>query len=280
MIYRSERLTLRSVMDVFQGEVNDVMICEEISGGRGNYYTLLVIKDHETVRKLLCIMEQSERNMDCCLDMFSFNNCFCMVFPYIRERKLEKFYVAGAIPLAVCEEICLSLLLQCMTSTLPYPMLELVLKQGQIHLLKDNSIVLGYCLDLSELNEDSGQKECAMQCAICISELLKEKTTKKNVSYQLLLKKIPKQSYQDFRELLKDIRLSKTSIGKRGIRNRLKYFWEQNQNEILKVLLYLSVAMVIIVAVMFLSDVIWGENPFFTLFTNSFKHIGTESLTK
>ena len=37
---------------------------------------------------------------------------------------------------------------------------------------------------------------------------------------------------------------------------------------------------VIIVAVMFLSDVIWGENPFFTLFTNSFKHIGTESLTK
>ena len=119
-----------------------------------------------------------------------------------------------------------------------------------------------------------------MQCAICISELLKEKTTKKNVSYQLLLKKIPKQSYQDFRELLKDIRLSKTSIGKRGIRNRLKYFWEQNQNEILKVLLYLSVAMVIIVAVMFLSDVIWGENPFFTLFTNSFKHIGTESLTK
>jgi len=68
MIYRSEHLTLRSVMDVFQGQVNDVVICEEISGGRGNYYTLLVVKEHETVKKLLRIMEQAEREMDCLIE--------------------------------------------------------------------------------------------------------------------------------------------------------------------------------------------------------------------
>lgn len=280
MIYRSERMTLRSVMDVFQGEVNDVMICEEISGGRGNYYTLLAVKDHETVKKLLGIIEKIERDMDCCVDMFSYNNCFCMLFPYIKERKLKDFYMANAIPLDLCEDICLSLLLQCMSSTLPYPLLELVLKQGQIHLLKDNSVVLGYCLDLSELKENSGQQECAMQCAICVSELLREKTSKKNVSYQLLLKKIPKQSYQDFRELYKDIRLSKTCIEKKGIKVRILGFFSRNQDGIMKLLLYLSVAMMIIVAVVFISDLIWGENPFFRLFTNSFKKIGTELLTK
>ena len=280
MIYQSDHLTLRSVMDVFQGEINDVMICEEISGSRECYYTLVAVKDHETVKKLLQIMKQSEKDVSCCVDMFSSNNRFCMVFPYIKERRLADFYMAKAIPLALCEEICLNLLLQCMSSTLPYPLLELALKQGQIHLLKDNSIVLGYCMDLAGLNENSTEKECVMQCAIRIRELLQEKTTKKNVSYQLLLKKIPKQSYQDFRELYKDIRLSTTNIGKRSIKKRLTDFWGQNQASIFRLLLYLSVILAILVAVMFLSNVIWGDVPFLRLFFNTFKQIGTESLTK
>lgn len=50
MIYQSDRMALRSVMDVFQGEINDVMICEEIYGTRECYYTLVAVKDHETVK--------------------------------------------------------------------------------------------------------------------------------------------------------------------------------------------------------------------------------------
>ena len=278
MIYQSDHLTLRSVMDVFRGEVNDVMICEEISGNRGSYYTLLTIKNHETVKKLLRIMKRSERSTDCCIDVFTDNNCYCMIFPYIKERKLADFYMAGATPLVLCEEICLNLLLQCMSSTLPYPLLELVLRQGQIHLLKDNSIALGYCIDLSELNEDSGQKECAMQCAIRIRELLQEKTTKKNVSYQLLLKKIPKRSYSDFRELYKDIRLSGTNVGKQGVRSRIKNFWHHNQSGVFRFLLVVSMVMMVLVLLMLLSDVIWGDIPFLKVFFNTFKQIGTESL--
>ncbi|MBO5093455.1 MAG: hypothetical protein J6C33_03740 [Lachnospiraceae bacterium] len=280
MIYQSDHLTLRSVMDVFQGEINDVMICEEISGGGGVYYTLLTVKDHDAVKKLLRIMKQSERGEDCCVDIFSSNGRFCMVFPYIKERKLSDFYMAKAFPLSLCQEICLNLLLQCMSSPLPYPLLELVLKQGQIHLLKDNSIALGYCIDLADLHENSGQKECVMQCAIRIRELLQEKTTKKNVSYQLLLKKIPKQSYQDFRELYKDIRLSAANLGKRGLKKRVKEFWARNQETVFKFLLYLSVVLAAAVLLMFLSNVIWGEIPFLRLFFNSFEQIGTESLIK
>lgn len=280
MVYRSEHLMLHSVMDVFRGEINDVMICEEISGNRENYYTLITVKDHEIVKKLLRIMENSTQSMDCCVEMFAGNNCYCMVFPYIKERKLEDFYMAKAIPLALCEDICLNLILQCISSTLPYPLLELVLKQRQIHLLKDNSVVLGYGLDLSELNEKSGQKECVMQCAILIRELLQEKITKKNVSYQLLLKKIPKQSYHDFRELYKDIRLSKTNIKKQGIRNKIKNIWYRNQETAFRILLFFSVVMLILVGLMFLSNVIWGEIPFLRVFYNTFKEIGTESLIK
>lgn len=280
MIYRSDRLTLRSVMDVFQGEINDVMICEEIYGSRECYYTLLAVKNHETVKKLLRIMKQSEKGENCCVDMFSSDNCFCMVFPYVKERKLSEFYMAKAMPLALCEEICLNLLLQCMTSPLPYPLLELVLKQGQIHLLKDNSIALGYCLDLSELDENSTQKECVTQCAIRVRELLQEKTSRKNVSYQLLLKKIPKQSYREFRELYQDIRMSAVGMEKQSIKSRLKGFWNRNQTRILCRLLQLSVVLVILVGIMFLCNVIWGDIPFLRLFVNTFKQIGTESLLK
>ena len=280
MIYRSKRMTLRSVMDVFQGKVNDVMICEEVSGEGGNYYTLLVVKDHKTAQSLLHIMQQTGREVDCCIDMFSSSDSLCMVFPYVKERKLKDFYMAKAFSLSVCESICLSLVLQCMTSTLPYPLLELVLKQGQINLLKDNSIVLGYCMDLSQLDESSGQKECAMQCAAILAELLQKKGSRKNVSYQLLLKKIPKQAYRDFRELYKDIRLSQTSLEKRGVLKRIKDYLHQNQSTIFRVLFYLTVILMITVAIMFLSDLIWGENPFLRFFNNSYKHIGTESLTK
>ena len=278
MIYRSEQMTLHSVMDVFQGEVNDVMICEDVSDTKGSYYTLLAVKNHETVKKLLSITKQSEKSMECCVDTFSDNNCYYMVFPYIKERRLEDFYMGRILPLATCEDICLNLLLQCMASSLPYPLLELVIKQKQIHLLKDNSIVLGYCMDLSELNENSGEKECAVQCAVCIQELLQEKNTKKNVSYQLLQKKIPKQSYNSFRELYTDIRLSKTEKSKKGVIKKVKIFWQQNQAPIARALLYIAVIFAILMLVMFLSNVIWGDIPFLRMFINNFKQIGTESL--
>lgn len=278
MIYRSEHMVLRSVMDVFQGKVNDVMICEEISGTQGSYYTLVAVKDHGTVKKLLSVIKRSEKNMDCCVDQFNYNNCFYMVFPYIKERKLEDFYMANMLPLATCEEICQNVLLQCMSSTLPYPLLELVIKQRQFHLLKDNSILPGYCMDLSDLNENSEEKDCALQCAICIQELLQAKHTKKNVSYQLLQKKISRRSYSTFRELYTDIRLSRTNIEKRGIKKTLQIFWQDHQNAVIRTLLYLSVIFVVLLLVMFFTNVIWGEVPFLRIFFNNFKQIGTESL--
>lgn len=280
MIYRSEHLTLHSVMEVFRGEVNDVVICEEVSAGGGSYYTLLIVKEHEVVKKLLRIVEESEKDMSCCLEMFAGNDGYCLVFPYIKERKLSDFYMAKQTPLTICEDIALNLLLQCMTSPLPYPLLELVIKQRQIHLLKDNSVVLGYCIDLADLKEESGQKECTMQCAICIRELLQEKITKKNVSYQLLLKKIPKQSYHDFRELYKDIRLSKTTIEKVGIRSRIRSFFYRNQNKIFRILLMFSLVMVLLVLLMVLTDLVWGDIPFLRIFFNTFRQIGTESLVR
>lgn len=278
MIYQSEHMTLNSVMDVFRGKVNDVVICENIKDGRSSYYTVLVVKDHVIVKKLVRILKEQET--DCCVDMFNWENNFCLVFDYVKERKLYDFYMAGGLSLENCEEICINLIIQCMISGLPYPLLYLVLEQRQLHLLKDNSVALGYALDLEKLDENCTQDQCTMQCAIILRELLKQKTTKKNVGYKLLLKKIPKQSYRSFRELYKDIQLCASSFQKRSIRQKIGDFSYRNQSTFFKIILVVSLILMVLAVIMLISDAVWGELPFLRIFYNNFTQIGTESLLK
>lgn len=278
MIYQSEHMTLNSVMDVFRGKVNDVVICENIKDGRSSYYTVLVVKDHVIVKKLVRILKEQET--DCCVDMFNWENNFCLVFDYVKERKLYDFYMAGGLSLENCEEICINLIIQCMISGLPYPLLYLVLEQRQLHLLKDNSVALGYALDLEKLDENCTQDQCTMQCAIILRELLKQKTTKKNVGYKLLLKKIPKQSYRSFRELYKDIQLCASSFQKRSIRQKIGDFSYRNQSTFFKIILIVSLILMVLAVIMLISDAVWGELPFLRIFYNNFTQIGTESLLK
>lgn len=280
MVYQSKDMTFRSVMDVFRGKVNDVVICENVKGGKSNYYTLLVIKEHETVKQLIKLVEQSKCGSDFCIDMFNSQNCFCLVFDYVKERRLSDFYMAERVSLQACEEICISLLIQCMTSKLPYPILHLILEQRQLHLLKDNSVVLGYSIDLEQLDVNCTEAECAMQCAILARELLEKKISKRNISYTLLLKKIPKQSYHSFRELYKDILLSSSTVQKRSLKNRMIDFYSRNQMTIFKVLLVVSLLLATVTVVVLLSKAFFGDIPFLRLFYDSFKQIGTESLVK
>ena len=75
-----------------------------------------------------------------------------------------------------------------------------------------------------------------------------------------------------------DIRLSKTEKSKKGVIKKVKIFWQQNQAPIARALLYIAVIFAILMLVMFLSNVIWGDIPFLRMFINNFKQIGTESL--
>lgn len=279
MIYQSERMTLHGVMDVFRGPVNDVVICEEVKEGRTSYYTLLLVKDHETVRRLIRILEQSEKGTSCVVDRFTWNNCFCLVFGYVKARPLSEFFMGKERSLEECESICINLVLQCMTSPLPWPLLELSIRQ-QIHLLKDGDVMLGYELDLKELDENCTERRCVMECAVAVRDLLQEKLSKKNVSYQLLMKKIPRQSYQSFRDLYRDIRLSSTLVRKRSIRSRILALYRERQTDIFRFLLVVSVCLLVLAIVMMISQRIWGEVPFLRVFFNNFKQIGTESLIR
>lgn len=278
MVYQSGKMTLNCVMEVFFGKVNNVEICENVQDGRSTYFTVLVIKEHDIVRKLMNIIEASQMGRERYIDMFDSSKGFCVVLDYVKERKLTEFFMARDMPLQVCEDICLNLVVQCMTSGLPYPLLELVIKQGQLQLMKDNGVAISYAIDLEELDENCTEASCVMQCAIRIRDMLEKKVSKKNVGYQLLTKKIPKQSYVSFRELYKDIRLATVTAQKKKVWENIKSFVARNDSKIFRCFLFASVILLLSTGIVILSRMLWGEVPLLRLFINTFQQIGTESL--
>ena len=278
MIYQSDKIAYSPVMTAIKGKVNDVLICRDAGMNRDSYYTLLVLKNHETVKKLICIMENSIWGYESCVDFFQWQNQYCLVFPQVKERRLQDFYMAEQFKLGTCTKICENLVLQCMMSKLPYPLLYLVLVQNQIHLLKDSDIELGYTLDLEMLDETVTEKECAAFCGTLIRELLQPKRSRKNISYQLLNRKLPRESYQTFSELYRDLKTA-TKAGKRqNILQWLKSCWNDSQGSIFRILLVLCVILILFTLGCLISKAIWGDIPFLRVLFNHFKVIGTESM--
>ena len=278
MIYQSEKITYHPVMTVLQGGANDILICRDAGSDRDSFYTLLVIKDHEVVKKLIRILETSTYGYACCLDFFQYQNQYCIAFPHVKERSLQGFYMASQFSARSCMEICENLVLQCMLSKLPYPLLYLVLEQEQVHLLKDYNIELGYTLELSGLDESIGEKECAEKCAYLTRKLLQEKNSKRNIGYHLLSKKIPREDYQSIQELYRDLKISRKAGTRMSALQWVKYWWQENRNRLFRLLLITCLVLLFFVVACFLSKAIWGDVLFLRVFYNHFKVIGTESL--
>ena len=276
MGYQSKQLALRSVREVYHGSVNDVLICEDTDIGEGTYYTVLVLKDHSVARDVLEIFERAGAGSG--VEIFAGDGGLCLAFDYVRERFLEDFYMGESISAARREEICRNLVLSYIASVLPYPFLYLVLSQRQIHLRKDGSVDLGYCLDLEGLDKNCTEGECAAQCALIIRDLLQEAGGRTTMGYRLLQKKIPKQSYQSFQELYTDMRLTAPKPRRRGIGKAIREWFYRHQEGLFRILLFCCILLAVVALVMIFSSLIWGEIPILRLFHNTFRQIGTESL--
>lgn len=278
MIYRSEKMAYSTVMKVLHGSANDVEVCEALQGNTGAYYTLWIIKDHEVVKKVIRILESSASNYDCCLELFTWQNLFCMVFAYVRERPVDVFYMADAMELGQCGEICKSLTLSCMMSKLPYPFLYLVLRQHEVHLYADSNTELGYGIDLSELDEHCGEERCIRQCALLVRWLLQQKSGKQNTAYLLFVKKISQQGYKSFVELYRDIVLSLSVQKKEAWRQRVKAFFYRNRRVFFRALFIGSALLALLAVFHLISETVWGNLVFFRILVNHFEVIGTESM--
>lgn len=282
MIYHAGDMVFSSIREVFCGRENDVLICRDINSPTGKCYTLLVIKDRSCAKKLLSIFEKNEKSLPEGVTPyilnFTQNDMLCFVFDYRQERRLSAFVKGQMTSSYTKERICINLLMECLSNPLPYPLLFLVLTQGNIHIEKDNTVYFTPFFDLSELNEAKDESSCAKVCAELLLGMLQGNSRKQLKSYELITKKVARNAYQSIPALYMDIKI--TAIAEKGQKfpARVKKLWNNNKDRLFRVLLFLCVAAVIIALVCLLSQLIFGDIPFLRLFEHSFDVIGTQTL--
>ena len=279
MIFESGKMRLLVVGTKSIGEVNDIYICRDLNSSGGILYTVIVVHDHDVVRTILEMFKMSDRRGEGILiEEFAQGDQEILVFPYHRERPLKDFYNGEALTLAQCEEVCISTILTCITCNLPYPILYLLLKNNQLQLAVDNSVFLGFEMNLAELDTETSESDCTDVCASILLELLEPKAGQKATSYYLLSKKTANGSYTRFTDLYRDITIAAVTKKKLTPWVRLKLWFKRNTDRFLGILFWLSVILGVIALSLLISKVFFGGNSWFRLLFNTFKKIGTESM--
>ncbi len=267
------------IQTVKMGDAGETYICEDLNDTARGRFTLLSIRDHLVMHRFVDICTKSgQPKENTVINEFSEDGKFYIVYPYVPERPLMNFFMAGARSLHEKEEICTNLIIACMTAELPWPLLYLVLKQREIQLADNRDISLSYKLDLTELDEEKTEADCAIECAKLVRDLLKPTSGRMPNSYLLLTKRTEKRSYQSFRDLYKDLEISAEPDKKRGPIGRFFDFLSRNKDDIFRVLLWISAILFLFVVVTFITNLIFGDVPWLRLFIRSFEKIGLESL--
>ena len=278
MVFQSQKMQLQSVRIVLKNDVNEVHVCRNLIDKSGGLYTVICVKDHMLVRKFLTVCEQTKSEESFFVDCFSDGENQIIVFPYVKERLLDNFYRPDILSVSECEDVCINTIIACMSSPLPWPLLYLVLTQGQLHLSRDGSVYLGYMIDLEDLDVTRTEKDCTVRCARILLDLLRPKEGRQVNSLKLLDKKVAKASYTRFVELYKDVRISAAPRQQTKFFRRLRGWFARNKDALFRVLLWISIILALFVVLSFLSQLIFGDVPWLRLFINSFDKIGTESL--
>ena len=279
MVYQIGEMTLKKTQEVFRGKVNDVMVCQDIANDGKVYYTVIVVHDRELAKKLMKLFHgKGERSRSKFVADYTWKNLYMMVFDYVRERPLDSFFSSEIQNLRECEQMGLNLTVECLAGGTPYPFLFLQLKQGQINISKDRSIYLGYDIDLEEFSEERTEKDCATLCAKIVFSYIEEMKSAKATSYKLLEKKLWKSGYQRFTDFYKDLKMASQPLQKEGMIEKSKKMYKHNQDRIFRFVMVLCVILGIVALAMIISQVFFSDVPFFRLFINPFRQIGTESL--
>ncbi len=279
MIYESAKMRLLVVSTKFVGEVNDCYICRDLLSSGGILYTVIVVHEHELVRNVLELFALSDRKGEQILiDDFSYGDKHIYVFPYHKERPLHQFYEGESLTLPQCEDICISIILACITSDLPYPILYLLLNNDMLQLASDYSVFFSYDLNLVELDPSIGERECTQKCAEILLRLLEPKSGQKATSYYLLQKKTANSSYSRFTDLYRDITIAAVTKKKITPMFLIKLWIKRNSDTLLGILFWISMILGILAISIIISRFFLGGNSWFRLLFNTFKKIGTESL--
>ena len=286
MIYYCERMELEVVSELFHGSVNDVAVCRNRLSPAGALYTLLIVHDRACARTMLQVMENGERSGESpCITCLAHNENLVFVFPYREERKFSAFARGQAGGVGEAEDIGINLVMACLSSGIPWPVLHLILEQDCVQISRENSVYFTMNLDLKYLDPGKTERVCVSDCARLLMELLeltgvskRHRRSKQLKTYELIQKKSAKNAYGGFPELYQDIKLTARPTKKTSLKSRVAGTWNRNRDILFRILLVLCCLLVTAAVAMLVSQMIWGEVPWLRLFRNTFDVIGTENL--
>lgn len=278
MILDTGEKQYKVIREVFCGEKNDVVVCQELHTAVLIYKTVWIIRNRDMARLLLEEFAQRE-NKHMYETCFTRKENLYFVLPYHQERPLHKFYMSTGTGMhGRKEKIWLELVTQCMTCQIPDSLLYLIFSQNQIQLGEDGSIHFGFFLDLSEYDEKKENRDCVTACARQLLALVRQEAQQPNMASQLLEKKLGRADYTEYIYLYKDIKLIAENREKRNIREELRNQIKRNKDRCYRVLFTLSSMLLVLVISMLVSRLIFGDFSFYKIFSNSLEQIGTESL--
>lgn len=284
MLYQYEDMVLETVGTGLRGTVNDVFICRDIGSVLGTLYTLVVIYDRECAKQMTALLEETRgdlREEKPYIAAFTVNEQFCYLFPYREERRISTFAAGQLLTSHLNENCCINIVMECLSTLLPYPLLYLVLIQDDLHIEKDGTVYFSYCFDLAELNVENDEKACVALCAKRLLELLTNnipKKKKKLKSFLLLQKRANNGSYDCFPELYRDIRITAVDAQKQPWYKRISAYFERNKDSLFRIMLIVCIIMVVLTLIIVFSQALFGDVPIFRLLKNGFEVIGTRSM--
>ena len=279
MNYTHGNRVLNCIRIVKIGAVNDIMICRDDADPLNSLYTVLAVKEHQTMRRILeaCTMDEIPESAFL-IDHFQSGGQDILVLPYVKERPAEQFFQGDKLSREQREDICRNIVLACLSSGIPFSLLYLALEQKQVHLSADSTAHIGYEIDLEELNTDIREKDCVPVCAQLLMRLLEERTAQKTVIYKLLKKRSASGGYYRFAELYKDILITTVSGPKVSLIQRIRGWFIRHKDLIFQILFLISLILVVAAVASLLCQMIFGDVPWLRIFVNGFSQIGTESL--
>ncbi|MDR3363419.1 MAG: hypothetical protein LBS91_00485 [Clostridiales Family XIII bacterium] len=279
-VYRIDNMTLKCVSVLFQSAVNSILVCRDISAYSQPYYTLLAVSDREKSKLLLAVFADSERPGEgpAYLRSFMQGDQICFLFRYREKRRLDAFVGGQVVSSRVREQICVNLVLACIESPLPWPLLYLQLDQRLINIEKDNSVFLTTDFDLGALDASLTESDCVVRCADVLLDILRINTGRDLKSFALIKGKAFRKAYAQFAEVYRDIRLTEIPQDKGRVSARVKEAFAKHRDVWFRILLILCVACAAVAIMMLLSFVIFGDFSLSKLFAGSLETIGTEHL--
>lgn len=279
MLLNTGKREYRIVREVLTGETNDVYVCRHLGEPAAPYRTIWIVRNRRIAKELMGSLG------GVCEECFMQNESAGFVFPYDGERPLDRFYAATVQNGGNAEaRIWLEMVVRCMTSGIPSPVLNLMLRQNQVHIGADGAVWLGYFLDLSEYDAQAGEKENAALCAACIANLIGLDTAgmarEKRHMKKLIGKKLDRKKYKEFIQLYGDIRLMLKEDAAGNQKERLKTFVSKRRDFIYRLLSVFCIVLVCIVILMLAGHLLFGEFSLWKLFSGPLETIGTESLVR